>query len=136
MAGDETQRDGVTRDCGAADLALQPDQRRYTLPRFLGDVCERHRGRPALRDDRGRWSFDELEAEAQQIARGLMGAGLAKGTRVGVLMANRREWVAATFGASIAGGVVVPLNTFGTLASLPFRGVTHHSTSGTWQGRL
>jgi acyl-CoA synthetase (AMP-forming)/AMP-acid ligase II len=35
-------------------------------------------------------------------------------------MANRREWVAATFGASIAGAVVVPLNTFGTADELDY----------------
>ena len=103
-----------------ARLVLQPDERRYTLPRFLLDVCERHSSRPALVDDRGSWTFTELEAEARRVARGLAGAGLGKGARVGVLMANRREWVAAAFGASMAGAVVVPLNTFGTPDELDY----------------
>jgi acyl-CoA synthetase (AMP-forming)/AMP-acid ligase II len=104
----------------SAELALQPDAQRHTLPRFLEDVCARHAEHPALRDDRGGWSFAELEAEAQRVARGLIGAGVGKGARVGVLMANRREWVAGAFGAWIAGAVVVPLNTFGTPDELDY----------------
>jgi acyl-CoA synthetase (AMP-forming)/AMP-acid ligase II len=101
-------------------LALQPDERRLTLPHFVADVCARHRSRAALRDDRGAWTFDDLEREVGRVARGLVGAGVGKGTRVGVLMANRREWVSATFGASLAGAVVVPLNTFGTADELDY----------------
>ena len=104
----------------SAELALQPDARRYTLPRFLADVCQRHSGNPALRDDRGVWSYAQLEVEAKRVARGLIGAGVVKGSRVGVLMANRREWVSTTFGASMTGAVVVPLNTFGTPSELDY----------------
>lgn len=103
-----------------AELVLQPDERRYTLPRFLSDVCTRHASRPALLDDRGSWAFVDLEREARRVARGLIGAGLGKGARVGVLMANRREWVSTAFGASMAGAVVVPLNTFGTPDELDY----------------
>lgn len=120
----------------SAALELQPDEQRYTLPRFLADVCARHADRPALQDDRGVWSFAKLEAEAQRVARGLVGAGVGKGGRVGILMANRREWVAATFGASMVGAVVVPLNTFGTPDELDY--VLAHADVGLllMQGRL
>ena len=66
-----------------AELALQPDESRHTLPRFFADVCSRHGDRPALRDDRGGWSFTELEREAHRVARGLIGSGLAKGRASG-----------------------------------------------------
>lgn len=105
---------------GLAATGLQPDEQRFTLPRFLFDVCAKHGQLPALLDDRGGWTFEEVEREACRVARGLVGSGLAKGARVGVLMANRREWVAATFGASLAGAVVVPLNTFGTAEELDY----------------
>jgi fatty-acyl-CoA synthase len=104
----------------SAGLGLQPDERRLTLPHFQEDVCVRHGARPALRDDRGSWTFEELGRESERVARGLIGAGVGKGTRVGVLMANRREWASSTFGASLAGAVVVPLNTFGTADELDY----------------
>src|SRR5207248_5244883 len=42
----------------------------------------------------------------------LQGRGLTKGQRVAVLIANRPEWVVAAFGITMAGGVMVPLNTW------------------------
>jgi len=104
----------------SAELALQPDASRFTLPRFLEDVIERHGGRPALRDERGAWTFDELGDESRRIGRGLLSAGLSPGGRVAVLMANRREWVSSVFGASLAGAVCIPVNTFGTPDELDY----------------
>jgi fatty-acyl-CoA synthase len=44
--------------------------------------------------------------------------GVGKDTRVGILMTNRPEQLAAAFGVSLAGGVSVMLNTFSTPAEL------------------
>jgi acyl-CoA synthetase (AMP-forming)/AMP-acid ligase II len=102
------------------ELGLQPDRERYTLPAFLDDVAARHGERTALRFQSApevAWqtlSYDALRAEARVLARALMGAGVVKGARVGVLMANRPEWVVAAFAVSLAGGVLVPVNTFAT----------------------
>ena len=96
----------------SADLRLQPDPTRYTLPHFLDDVAERHGSRTALRFEGRSTSYAELRAEARRIAKGLVARGVGKGTRVALLMANRPEWVAAAFGASLTGAVVVPINTF------------------------
>jgi acyl-CoA synthetase (AMP-forming)/AMP-acid ligase II len=59
-----------------------------------------------------RWTYDRLGHEARRIGRGLLAAGVGKGTRVGLLMGNRPEWVAAAYGVAMAGGVLVPVNTF------------------------
>ena len=48
------------------------------------------------------------------------GAALGKDARVGVLMTNRPEWLAAVFGTSLAGGVAVPLSTFSTPSELDY----------------
>jgi acyl-CoA synthetase (AMP-forming)/AMP-acid ligase II len=77
-------------------------------------VTARHGARPALRVDGRDIRYEALAADAQQIAKALLAGGLAKGARVGVLMGNRPEWVACAFGVALAGGVLVPMNTFAT----------------------
>ena len=104
----------------SADLRLQPDPARYTLPRFLDDVAERHGARVALRFEGRDTSYAELRAEARRIAKGLVARGVGKGTRVAVLMANRPEWVTAVLGAALTGAVVVPVNTFATPDELDY----------------
>ena len=54
------------------------------------------------------------------MARALCASGVGKGTRVGVLMTNRPEWISAVFGIAIAGGVAVTLSTFSTAAELDY----------------
>jgi fatty-acyl-CoA synthase len=60
--------------------------------------------------------FDELRTAARELARGLVGAGVVKGARVALLMANGPDWVVASFAVSLVGGVAVPVNTFATPA--------------------
>jgi fatty-acyl-CoA synthase len=57
-----------------------------------------------------RWSYSELEAWARQVARGLLGAGLAPGDRVGIWSPNCAEWLAVQYGTALAGLVLVNLN--------------------------
>lgn len=96
------------------DLRLQPDPSRWTLPRFLDDVVTRHGARPALRFEGETWTYDDLDAATRSLARGLVGAGVGKGARVGLLVANRPEWVIGCFAAARLGAVVVPVSTLAT----------------------
>ena len=109
----------------SAELKLQPDSRRYTLPHFLQDVVGQHGDRNALHFEGRDLSYADLEREARAFARGLVGVGLSRGARVAVLVSNRPEWVVATFGVAMAGGVVVPVNTFGTPGEID--GILRHS---------
>lgn len=61
-----------------------------------------------------RWTYDELWRESRRYAKGFLASGVGRGTRIGVLMPNRAEWLAAAFGVAMAGGVLVPLSTFAT----------------------
>jgi acyl-CoA synthetase (AMP-forming)/AMP-acid ligase II len=97
-------------------LSLQPDPARWTLGRFLEDVVERHDTRAAFRFGGATWTYAELDAEARSAARGLLGAGVGKGTRVGILVANRPEWAVAAFAAGMIGAIVVPVSTLATPA--------------------
>src|SRR5262245_6580774 len=92
--------------------------RRLTLGRFLADAAARHGGRRAVHFEGRDWTYQDLERAARALARGLVGAGVVKGARVGLFMGNRPEWIAAAFAVGMLGGVLVPVNTF---ASAPER---------------
>src|SRR5579864_6889333 len=65
-----------------------------------------------------RWSYAELWDNSLAVASALVAGGLGKGERVGVLMTNRAELLAAMFGTALAGGVATPLSTFSTASEL------------------
>jgi len=98
----------------SAELRLQPDPARYTLPAFVEDVAERYGDRPAVRFEGTEIDYRDLAADCRRFARALAAAGVGKGTRVAVWMANRPQWIVAAYGASMVGAVVVPVNTFAT----------------------
>ncbi len=92
-----------------------------TLGGFLDEVAERFGPREAIAFDdplrggaRVAWSYAELRGHARAVARALVAAGTGKGTRIGILLGNRPEFVAALFGVALAGGVAVTLSTFST----------------------
>jgi fatty-acyl-CoA synthase len=98
-----------------------------TTGRFLREVARRHGDRCAIRfEDRG-VSYRELESEARALARALVAAGVVKGARVAVLMANRPEWIVSAFAVGMVGGVLVPVNTFATRFELDY--ILRHSDS-------
>ena len=69
-------------------------------------------GLEALVDDAAgrRFTFAELNAQADRVAHVLTGLGLGKGDRVALLLPNGHQFVEAFYGAARAGLVVVPLN--------------------------
>jgi fatty-acyl-CoA synthase len=66
------------------------------------------------------WSYADLWERANEVARALIAAGTGKGTRVGILMTNRPEFISATFGTVLAGGVAATMSTFSTAAELDY----------------
>jgi fatty-acyl-CoA synthase len=93
---------------------MEPTDPRLTLGRFLAEVAERHAERTAVVSDAATLSYAELHDRARGLARALIGAGVVKGTRVALLLANGPEWIASVYAVGMVGGVVVPVNTFGT----------------------
>jgi fatty-acyl-CoA synthase len=96
-----------------------------TTGRFLAEVARRHAGRDAIVFEGRRLSYRELERESRLLARALIGAGVVKGARVAVHMANRPEWVFAHFAAGMVGALLVPVNTFATREELRY--ILRHS---------
>ena len=106
-------------------LAEEPGLGALTLPGYLREVTERHAEREALvfHHPDGmveRWSYADLWGRAMGVARALAALGVGKDSRVGVMMTNRPEWLAAVFGVSLAGGVAATISTFSTPAELEF----------------
>src|SRR5262249_27858926 len=58
-----------------------------------------------------RCSWSELREASRVAARQLLGVGVGKGTRVGLLCPNRPEWLPIAFGALRLGAVLVPFST-------------------------
>ncbi len=81
----------------------------------LGDLIRRDRDLNKLAiidlaDGERRVTYGELDAQAKGVARALVARGFARGDRIGILSANRSEFVAAYFGILRAGFVAVPVN--------------------------
>ena len=98
----------------SSDLDLGRDPARWTLGHFLSDVAAAYAERTAIVFEGRSISYRELERQARELSRALVGAGAVKGTRVAVFMANRPEWAVAAFAVARVGGVLVPVNTFAT----------------------
>jgi fatty-acyl-CoA synthase len=62
------------------------------------------------RHQQRRYSFGELDAAVEQLARGLLASGLAPGERIGIWAPNCAEWVLTMLAAARAGLILVNLN--------------------------
>ena len=77
---------------------------------FLQRSADRFPDKVALVCDGHRWTYAEIEAQANRIANGLLDLGLRRGDRVAVWLPNSVETVVAIFGILKAGGVFTVVN--------------------------
>ena len=103
-------------------LSEEPGIGALTLAGFIREVCESHGPKEAavlhIDGDVMRWTYDELWRRSMAIARALVACGVSKGTRVGVLVTNRPEFLSSVFGAALAGAIPTPISTFFTPTEL------------------
>ncbi|HLK01050.1 MAG TPA: AMP-binding protein, partial [Streptosporangiaceae bacterium] len=62
--------------------------------------------RPAGR----RWTYAQLKADVDALARGLLGLGIATGDRVGIWAPNCAEWVMTQYATAKIGAILVNIN--------------------------
>jgi HIP---CoA ligase len=74
-------------------------------------AAERFGGRLAIEDGPTRLTFAELDDEAVSFAAALVATGVDPSDRVAIWTSNSVEWVVAMLGATLAGAVLVPVNT-------------------------
>lgn len=105
-------------------LSEDPDRGPLTIGGYIRELTQRFTEREAVvmpTDGQAlRWTYGDLWQQSVALARALMACGLVKGTRVGLLMTNRSEFLASFFGTSLAGGVAVPISTFSTANELEY----------------
>ena len=80
------------------------------LPELVACSAERFPENVALVHGEDSMSYAALWDRVGRFAGGIVGLGLARGERVALYLEKRFETVIASFGASAAGGVFVPLN--------------------------
>jgi len=57
-----------------------------------------------------RWSYAELRAAVDEVASGLLAAGVQRGDRVGIWAPNLSEWTLVQFGTAKIGAILVNVN--------------------------
>ncbi len=86
----------------------------YTMPAILARAVARRGNQPALGFIRGgeiHWrTWNEIAADAAQVATLLRTAGLAPGDRVAQVSENRYEWILSDLAIHFARGVHVPMH--------------------------
>ncbi|MCK2096351.1 acyl-CoA ligase (AMP-forming), exosortase A system-associated [Thauera aromatica] len=83
---------------------------RDLLHHLITAAAERDSARLALSAGQDGLDYGTLYHGCAQFCAGLLALGLARGERVAVYLEKRPEFVLAAFGASTAGGVLVPVN--------------------------
>ena len=93
---------------GTAPLPLLGE----TIGANLSRIAAAHGDREALVDvpSGRRWTYAELDADTDALARGLIAAGLEAGDRVGIWAPNCPEWVLLQYATAKAGVILVNIN--------------------------
>src|SRR5262245_21926357 len=57
-----------------------------------------------------RWTYQELDADVNRVALGLLAMGIRKGDRVGIWSPNCPEWVLVQYATAKVGAILVNVN--------------------------
>ena len=83
-----------------------------TLGKMLEETAQRFPRKCAIKFEKKKISYQELNLAVNKAAYGLLSLGLKKGDRVGILSDNCPEYVISYFAILKFGGVAVPINSF------------------------
>src|SRR4051794_7574136 len=83
-----------------------------TIGEDLRRTIARHGQREALVDcpSGRRWTYAQLGADVDRLARGLMAGGIEPGERVGIWAPNCPEWVLLQYATAEVGAILVNIN--------------------------
>src|SRR5690606_37097432 len=80
------------------------------LPALLDEARNQYGARPAIDFLGKKWSWEEVAALADRMAKGLQGMGVGKGMRVGLFLPNTLYSVVAYYAVLKTGATVVNFN--------------------------
>jgi fatty-acyl-CoA synthase len=83
-----------------------------TIGANLERIAREHADREALVEvaTGRRWTYAELNRDVDALARGLLGAGIAKGDRVGIWAPNCAAWTLVQYATAKVGAILVNVN--------------------------
>jgi fatty-acyl-CoA synthase len=83
-----------------------------TIGANLERIAAEHGGREALVEvaTGRRWTYAELDADVNTLARGLLATGIEKGDRVGIWAPNCAEWTLVQYATAKVGAIIVNVN--------------------------
>ena len=98
----------LSSDSGPTSVPLLDE----TIPQNLARTVAEHADRDALVSvEQGiRLTYAQFADQVDQVARGLMGLGVAKGDRVGIWSPNYAEWVLVQYATARIGAILVTIN--------------------------
>jgi acyl-CoA synthetase (AMP-forming)/AMP-acid ligase II len=82
-----------------------------TIDRLVRLRADQHGDKPMVIDTESRVSYAEVDETTRALAAAFVEAGVGKGTRVGLIMPNRVQWVKIALALTRIGAVLVPLST-------------------------
>ncbi|MED1133883.1 AMP-binding protein, partial [Bacillus atrophaeus] len=81
-----------------------------TVHQLFEETAQRHKDRPAVTYNGQSWTYGELNAKANRLARILIDCGISADERVGILTKPSLEMSAAVLGVLKAGAAFVPID--------------------------
>lgn len=91
-----------------------------SIGQILVQAAATHGAKTALVIDNQSFTYQQLDAISNQVANGLLAAGVEPGDRVSLYGANAWEWVVSYFGVLKTGAVVNPINVMLTPGEVEF----------------
>ena len=93
-----------------------------TIGAYFDGAAARWGDRDALivRHQNVRWNYNELKAEVDAFAAGLLALGLEPGQRIGIWSQNNSEWAVTQFATAKAGLILVNINPAYRLSELEY----------------
>lgn len=114
---------GRRKDTRGTSAYLRADDRPVegedkTLGMFFVEATTDNPDGVAIVSPDATWTYSQLRKEAFIVARGMIGHGVTKGTRVAIIAPNGPEFAALFFGLSLIGAVPVPISCFASGADI------------------
>jgi acyl-CoA synthetase (AMP-forming)/AMP-acid ligase II len=81
-----------------------------TIPAVLSDAATNFGAKLAIDDASGSWTYQELQAAANQVSRALLANNVSHGDRVAIWSPNLPQWIITCLGLQSIGAVLVPLS--------------------------